>query len=157
MLKSIYKAQLSLHVGKYEVLSLFVDGRSLRPYDCMSISYFMSVVPITHLLLCDCGIGDREAEILARCKDLVVLLKVLDLSYNNVTHKGMESVVTTIKCCINLTHFSIAHNPVGDDGIQLFSLLKLEQLIQLDIRDIKMTEVGTRTFGECFKFNRSLQ
>ena len=157
LLNSIYEAQLSLHIGKYEVLSLFVNGHSLRPYDCMSISYFMSVVPITHLFLRGCSVGDQEAEMLARCKDLIVLLKVLDLSNNNVTHKGMESVVAIIKWCTNLTHFSVAHNPIGDDGIQLFSLLKLEQLTQLDIRDIKMTEVGTHTLGECFKFDRSLQ
>ena len=157
VLNSIYESQLSSYFYKYEVLSLCLLDYHLRPYDCMSISYFMSIVPITHLCLMLCGIGDREVEMLARWKHLKPSLKVVNLYDNNITHKGMESIVTIIKSNTNLTHFTVACNPIGDDGIQLLSLLNLEHLIQLDIRDINMTEVGTCALGDYFKFNKSLQ
>ena len=155
LLNSIYEAQPTLYVGN--IFSLFVDGHSLRPYDCIRISYFMSIIPVTHLVLRGCGIGDQEAKMLARCKEHILSLKVLDLSNNTMTHKGMESVVAIIKSSTKLTNFSISRCPVGDDGVRLFSLLKLERLIQLDIRDIKMTEVGTCALGDYCKFDRSLQ
>ena len=157
VLNSIYEAQLSSDFCKYEVLSLCLCIYSLRPYDCMSISYFMSIVPITHLLLQSCSIGDQEAEMLARWKNLKPSLMVLNLIDNNITHKGMESIVTIIKSNTNLTHFTVSLNPISDDGIQLLSLLNLEHLIQLDIRNINMTEVGTCALDDYFKFNKSLQ
>ena len=157
VLNSIYEAQLSSDFCKCEVLSLCLQICNLRPYDCMSISYFMSIVPITHLLLQHCRIGDREAEMLARWKDLKSSLKVLNLCFNNITHKGMESIVTIIKSSTNLTRFSIANNRIGDDGIQLFSLLNLRNLIEVDISNTAVTEEGTCALGDYFKFDKSLQ
>ena len=156
-LNGICEAQISSDFCQFEVLSLCLPLNSLRPYDCMSISYFMSIVPIAHLLLMECRIGDREAEMLARWKDLKPSLKVLNLSNNNITHKGMESIVTIIKNSPNLIHFSVVENPIDDDGIQLLSLLNLEHLIRLDIRDSNITEVGTCALDDYFKFNKSLQ
>ena len=157
VLNSIYEAQLLSNFCKHEVKSLNLSGRTLRPYDCMSISYFMSIVPITHLFLIVCSIGDHEAEMLARWKDLKPSLKVLDLSMNHITHKGLEGVVTIIKSCHNLTHFSISKNPIGDDGIRLFSLLKSAHLVHLNIGITNMTEVGTYALSEYFNLDKFLQ
>ena len=68
---------------------------------------------------------------LAIYKVLIPSLKLLDLSDNNITHKGMESVVTIIKS--STTHLSVACNPIGDagTGVQVFSLLMFKHLIQL--------------------------
>ena len=129
----------------------------LNPYDCMSISNSMSVVPFMHLFLKWCRIGDREAEILARAENLQTPLKVLCLAHNDITHKGMESVAKIIKSSNNLTHFSVEYNPIGDEGIQLFLLLKFKHLIQLNISEIKMTEVSTSALSEWCKLNDSLQ
>ena len=156
LLNSIYEAQLSLNIFRHEI-SLFIHRRILRPYDCLSISYFISIASIRHLFLQSCSIGDQEAEMLARCKDLISSLKVLDLSYGNVTHKGMQSMIQIIKSSINLTHFSAIYNPIGDDGIQVFSLLKFKRLVQLNISNTKMTEIGAYALGECIKLNNSLQ
>ena len=96
----------------------------------------MSIVPITHLLLQCCSIGDREAEMLARWKDLKSSLKVLNLYGNTITHKGMESIAVKKYCLtctgavniskvlrINKTlkYLNISDNPVGDDGISVIS------------------------------------
>ena len=157
VLNSIYEAQLLSDFCKHEVKSVNLSGWPLRPYDCMSISYFMSIVPITHLRLTHCRIGDREAEMLARWGDLKPSLKVLDVAVNDITHKGMESIVTIIKSSTNLTHFAVGNNSIGDDGIQLFSSLKSEHLIHLDIDNINMTEVGTYALSEYFNLDKSLQ
>ena len=158
VLNSIFEAQVTLGVCLREVFSLFLDDYRVLPYNCMSISYLMSILPFTHLLLKRCHIGDREAELLAGSKYLSSL-KVLDLSYNNVTHQGMKSIITTIKNSTNLRHFSVFHNPMGGDGIQLFSLSKFKCLMQLNIGLVndKFTEVDTSGVGECFKLIDSLQ
>ena len=69
----------------------------------------------------------------------------------------MKNVVTIMKSYTNLTHFSIAKNFIGDTGIQLFALLKIKQLIKLNVTKINMTEVGTHALDEYFKHNSLLQ
>ena len=159
VLNSIYEAQLSQRVcHKYKKNFLTIPAYvGVRPYDCMSISYFMSIASVVHLSPHFCMIRDRGVEMLARCINLIPSLKLLDLSSNNITHKGMESVVTIMKSCTNLTHFSIAENFIGDTGIQLFALLKIKQLIKLNVTKINMTKVGTHALDEYFKHNSLLQ
>ena len=116
----------------------------------------MSIVPIKHLVI-QCGIGDRGVEMLARWQNLKPSLILLDLGNNDISHKGMESIVAIIKCSTNLTHLKVTNNPIGDDGILLFSLLKLEHLIHLNIWKVGMTEVGACALGDWLECNNSLQ
>ena len=157
VLNSIHEAQLSSDVYKHEAYAVFMLQYRFRLYDYRCISHFMSTAPITQLYLLLCDIGDQEVDILAKCKYMVPSLKVLDLNDNNVTHKGIEYLIPIIN---NLTHLSVAHNPVGDKGIQLFSKppLKFSSLIQLDIRCIGMTVAGTYYgLSEYLLHNNSLQ
>ena len=150
-LNSIYEAQVSSDACIHQLVSLFISSHTLSPYNYTSIFYLMSIAPITCLYLRDCNIGDEEVEeLLARCKDFIPSLKVLDLFMNNITHKGIESI---IKSNTDLTHISVACNPIGDDGIHLFLL---KHLIQLNISNISMTAVGTCILDE-FSDNNSLQ
>ena len=150
-LNSIYEAQVSSDACIHQLISLFISSHTLNPYNYTSIFYLMSIAPITCLHLRGCNIGDEEVEeLLARCKDFIPSLKVLDLYRNIITHKGIESM---IKSSTNLTHISAAFNPIGDDGIHLFSL---KHLIQLNISNINMTEVGACVLDE-FSVNNSLQ
>ena len=151
-LNTFYEAQVSSDVCKHQLVSLFISGHSLSPHDYMSIFYVMTFASITCLHLRGCNIGDQEAEeLLARCKDLIPSLRVLDFHRNKITHKGIESVATIMT---NLSHFSISRNPIYDAVIHLFSL---QHLIQLNVSWIGMTEVGTHALGESFKLNSSLQ
>ena len=151
-LNSLYEAQVSSDVCIHQLVSLFISGHSLSPHNYMSIFNIMTFAPITCLHLRGCNIGDQEAEeLLARCKDLIPSLRVLDFHRNNITHKGIESVATIMT---NLSHFSISCNPIDDAVIHLFSL---QHLIQLNVSWIGMTEVGTHALGEFFKLNSSLQ
>jgi len=154
VLNSIYEAQLSSDNCKQKLFSLYISRHRLLPYDCMSIAYFMSIAPVKCLVLHQCEFGDQGAEILARYKHHLSFLKVLDLKDNNITHKGMKSLTTIIKSNTNLTHFSVSHNPIFDDVIQL---LKFKHLIHLNISNIQMTEHGAFALGKNFKLNDSLQ
>ena len=157
VLNSIHEAQLSKDVCKYKAHALFMFNYRFRQYDYMCISYFMSEVSITQLYLPYCNIRDQEVKILTQCKE-IPSLKVLDLSCNHITCKGIECLTPIIT---NLTHLSVAHNPnIGDDGIKLFStsLLKFSSLIQLDIRYIGMTIDGAYYgLSEYLKCNDLLQ
>ena len=157
VLNSIYEAQLSSCVcRKYK--KAFLGAMDVHPYDCMSIVYFMSIAPVVYLSLHFCKIGNREVEMFTKCKVLTSSLQMLNLSDNNITHKGMESVTAIIKSSTSLTHFSIADNPIGDDGVRLvISPLKYIHLIQLNISRIGMTKVGACALSEYLKVNSSLQ
>ena len=156
-LKCIYEAQLPSIVWKQRTLILLIKTPSLLLYNCMSISYFISIAPITHIILRGCGMGDQGAEILARCYHPMPSLQVLDLSSNGITHKGMKSVVAFIKGCTNIARFATIRNPIGDDGIQLFLFLNYKHLVQLNVCYTEMTEIGACALGECCKLNNSLQ
>ena len=154
-LSSFYEAQLTSDVCIHQLVSLFISRHSLSPHNYLSIFYLMSIAPITCLHLRGCNIGDQEVEeLMARCRDLIPSLKVMDLSVNNITHNGIENVVTIMKSTTNLRHFSASRNPIRDAVIYLFSL---QHLVQLNVSLIGMTEVGTRVLGEDFKSNSSLQ
>ena len=156
-LNSIYEAQVSSDVCQQgKLFSVSITGRTLFPYDCVRISYFMSIAPVTHLLLQFCTVTDQEAEMLTRYNCLPSL-KVLDLFGNDITRKGMESVAKIIKNSTNLTDLLFASNPIGDDGIKLLSLSNLKHLVQLNVCQTKMTKVSAYDLGECFKCNNSLQ
>ena len=150
-LNSMYEAQVSSDECKDHLVSLFISMHRLSQYDYVNILYLISVAPITCLHLRGCNIGDQRAEVLlARCRDLVPTLKVLDLCRNNITDMGIKSLVKNT----NLTHFSIACNPIGNAGIQLFSL---KYLIQLNIFDIGMTVVDTIALNKSLKVSNALQ
>ena len=151
-LNSYYEAQISSDAC-INHFSLILSGK-LSQYDYMSIFYLLSVATILCLHLRYCGIGDQQAEmLLTRCQDMVPSLKMLDLCSNSISHKGLEKLITIMKN-INLTHFSAAGNPIGNAGIQLFSL---KDLVQLNISCIGMTDVDTCALSEYFKVNNSLQ
>ena len=157
LLKSMYEAQ-HLNIKKQESYSLYLNRRRLLPYHCMCISYFMSFAPVEKLHLQHCNIGDQGAEMLARYKNFTSSLKVIDLSDNNFTCMGIHYImVNIIQYTINLTYFLIAGNPICDDGINMFVPLHLQHIIQLDIRNIKMTKVGVYALSEYLKLNNSLE
>ena len=157
VLKSIYEAQHS-NITKQESYTLCLNWGRLLPYHCICISYFMSFAPIEHLHLQQCNIGDQEAEMLARYRSFALSLKVVDLSDNSFTCKGIHFImVNIIQYSINLTHFLIAGNPICDDGINMFVLLHLQYIVRLDITNIKMTKVGAYALSKYLKINNSLE
>ena len=79
-----------------------------------------------HIILQSCDNGDQEAGMLARCQHFMLSLKVLVLSLYNP--QGNEKYGSR-----SLIHFAVFHNPIGNGGIQLFSLLQLKHLIQLAV------------------------
>ena len=156
-LNSIHEAQISSDVCQHgELFSVSITGQTLSPYDCVSISYFMSVAPVTHLLLQCCRLTDQRVEMLTRYNCLPSL-KVLNLGGNDITHKGMKSMAKIIKGSTSLTDLVSAGNPIRDDGIKLLLSSNLKHLVKLNVNRTKMTEVSAYDLGEFFKHSSSLQ
>ena len=82
---------------------LTLSSNTLLPYDCLCISYLLSCFPITQLLMWNCSIGDKGAEMLIKhypSKNLTgQLLEVLEVDINNLTIAGLEIVMEIVKTC----------------------------------------------------------
>ena len=82
---------------------LSLSSNTLLPYDCLCISYLLSCFPVTQLLMWNCSIGDKGAEMLTKhypSKNLTgQLLEVLEIDINNFTIAGLETVMAIVKTC----------------------------------------------------------
>ena len=82
---------------------LTCSSNTLLPYDCLCISYLLSCFPVTQLLMWNCSIGDKGAEMLTKhypFKNITdQLLEVLEVDINNLTVAGLRMVMKIIKAC----------------------------------------------------------
>ena len=82
---------------------LTCSSNTLLPYDCLCISYLLSCFPVTQLLMWNCSIGDKGAEMLTKhypSKNITdQLLEVLEVDINNLTIAGLRMVMKIIKTC----------------------------------------------------------
>ena len=80
---------------------LACSSNTLLPYDCLCISYMLSCFPIMQLLMWNCSIGDKGAEMLIKHYPVKNItgqsLEVLDLGINNLTIAGLESAMEIVK------------------------------------------------------------
>ena len=82
---------------------LTCSSNTLLPYDCLCISYLLSCFPVTQLLMWNCSIGDKGAEMLIKyypTKNITgQLLEVLEVDFNNFTIAGLRILMEIIKTC----------------------------------------------------------
>ena len=80
---------------------LTCSSNNLLPYDCLCISYLLSCLPVTHLLMWNCGIGDKGAEMLIKhypTKNITgQLLEVLEIDGNSLTIAGLKIIMQIVK------------------------------------------------------------
>ena len=123
--------------GPPQSASLFTFENSMvpfLPYDILCISYVLSHYPVTKLNLQYSHLDDEQIELLACDYKSNETLKILDLSNNNLTSKGMKHVmkITTseslyylviIIYCIILTgspsfnKLDVSKNSIHDEGM----------------------------------------
>ena len=158
VLNSIHEAQQPAIYDNKQFMLILDSTVRLLPYDCMSISYFMSVASITHLYVPQCYIGDQGAEMLARyTKTSIPLLKVIELTENNLTTVGIQHIANIVECSSNLNHLSVADNHICNEGIALLTSTELPFLKRLEIYDVEMSSTGAFTLANYLKNNISLQ
>ena len=94
-IKCIFESQ-----SKETALNPFVINLSyqtLLPYDCLCIAYLLSHFSVVQLRLWACGIGNKEAKLLA--KPGVInsgIIEILDLHWNDIGSDGIEYIVNTM-------------------------------------------------------------
>ena len=87
---------------------LTCSSNNLLPYDCLCILYLLSCFPVTHLLMWNCGIGDKEAEMLIKHfptkNSTGQLLEVLEIDGNSysLTIAGLKIIMQIVKTGIKL-------------------------------------------------------
>jgi len=156
-LHCIYEAQISAELcGHIPQASLKIQEFSMLPYDCLTASYFMSIVPIMHLSLKSCSIGDQTASMLFRYKGLVPL-KAIDFGTNYISNEGME-LISSLLTENKITHVSFSANFLNDGGIFLVpsTLSYLTYLVELDLSQCFMDSNSPIVLGKFLAFNTSL-
>jgi len=82
-------------------IRLVISDNILLPYDCLCISYVLSCYPISNLIMDECHIGDRGAELLVKRYPLQnttgQLLEVLNLNYNDLTIDGLIHIIMILR------------------------------------------------------------
>ena len=81
--------------------TLDMTGDTPLPYDCLCLSNVLSCYPVSELLMYDCHIGNKGAELLVKHYSYKntssQLLEELDLSYNDLTSEGIEYVMKILR------------------------------------------------------------
>ena len=81
--------------------TLEMSHNTLSPYDCLSLSWLLSCVPVSHLKMRYCHIEDTGAKLLVRHypnnNTTGQLLEKLDLLVNNITIAGLEDVMKIVR------------------------------------------------------------
>ncbi|MFP5275021.1 hypothetical protein [Coleofasciculus sp.] len=96
------------------------------------------------LNLYDNQIGDSGAALIAEAEKLKGVNR-LDVSYNNLSFKGVQALFGSESRLSGPTWLDIAGNPIGDAGIQLIVESRYAQHLRgLSIRRTGMTDVGAR-------------
>ncbi|KAJ3251540.1 NACHT, LRR and PYD domains-containing protein 14 [Boothiomyces macroporosus] len=110
---------------------------------------------IKKLCIYDCGLEDDMAEDLCR----IIRngsLQELDLTINNFTADGIESIVEAIKHS-NVIDFDISHNPIGDCGVERISDLFTMKVKNLNIGDISIQNESFDVFSYCLAHSSHIE
>jgi len=155
-LHCIYEAQVSVELcGHISEASLKVQDFPMLLYDCLTASYFMSIVPVMHLALIDCDIGDKAAFMLFRYKSLIPQ-KAMNFGRNFISNEGMQHIASLTEN--KVTHLSFRANFLNDGGIFLVpsTLSYLTCLIELDLSGSYMDSNSPIVIGRFLAHNTSL-
>jgi len=101
-IKCFYESQIACCSSQPAVpIRLDISQHSLFPYDCLCVSYAMSCYPVSELIMYECYITDKGAELLVKhypSKNTTGrLLEVLDLMDNDLTIDGLGHIMKIVE------------------------------------------------------------
>lgn len=146
----------------YGMRELFIGGCDLSMEGCQAVSDMIaSNTSLRVISLSDNNIGDSEAAVLAKAlsanKD-EFSLEALQLSFNNLTCIGVESLMNSIWGSKTLKEVRLDNNKIGDRGAQLVAVvLTSTDLEILDIGFNNITSVGMKALMKLIAENKSLK
>ncbi len=116
----------SLHQKNHEGLTeLFIGGTNMGHDGCVAVAKMIEETTTLKVLsLANCELNDKESEILAaaitkNCKQLP--LEKLQLSFNNFTCRGIETLMNAIWGLTNLKELQLDNNQMQARGAQVIA------------------------------------
>lgn len=122
-----------------EIEELFLGGTGMGSFGCESVANLLAVSKTLRVIsLANCYIGDKEAEVLAHAisKNVQELpLISLQLSFNSLTCKGIESLMNAIWNLRGLKKLKLDNNRMEARGAQVVSAVigAIKTLTELDV------------------------
>jgi len=127
---------------------LYLGGTGMELTGCQAISRLLEKSSSLRVLsLPNCDIGDEEVQMLALSiksnKDRLPL-ESLQLSFNNITHNGLESIANALWGSTTLRELKVDNNMIGDRGAhQMAAIIPAMKVIEvLDVGFNSITAPG---------------
>ena len=169
LLRCLYEAQdplLCLYVAEQLKYSLNLYDTSLSPLDCLSLSFFFSVVnnycKEIYVSIWNCHIDDLGVNCLTKYLSSNIDhggKMTLDLTDNNINEEG-ASYIAKMLCSSNIVeHLYLSHNPIGDTGASFISnaVRETTSLKTLNLFKCGITSQGAEELSRALAQNSSLE
>lgn len=141
---------------------LFLGGTGMGSTGCESVAKLLEVSKTLRVIsLANCHLGDEEAEVLAGAisKNIQELpLKSLQLSFNSLTSKGIESLMNGIWNLRGLNELKLDNNRMEARGAQVVSAVMgaIKTLTDLDVGFNNIGSSGMRLLMKAVADSKTL-
>ncbi|CAJ1957392.1 unnamed protein product [Cylindrotheca closterium] len=123
---------------------LFLGGTGMGMLGCNSVARLLETTACIRVIsFPNCDIGDDEIGALAssiKANKSALPLQSLQLSFNNMTHKGLESLMNALWGSGSLRELKLDNNNIGDRGAHQLAAV-LPTLKELKILDIGFNSI----------------
>lgn len=102
----------------------------LSKKDLSTLLTVLQEIPVVELNLSNCGLGDKDMEIIGRFLPLCFGLKRIDLSFNKISNRGVSSLLSYSENSLQI--LDLASNSKIDEGIYSFLVEKGLGIINLE-------------------------
>jgi len=132
----------------YGMQELFLGGTGMELTGCQAVSRLLEKSSNLRVLsLPNCDIGDEEISMLAlsmKSNKGRLPIESLQLSFNNITHKGLEAMANALWGSTTLRELKVDNNNIGDRGAhQIAAIIPAMKVIEvLDVGFNSITAPG---------------
>eukprot|EP00978_Attheya_sp_CCMP212_P031454 scaffold119019_cov67-Attheya_sp.AAC.1 len=140
---------------------LYLGGTNMRASGCLSISnMLLTNFSIRVLCMSDCGLEDRDIALFSQSltRNKLVPLETLQLSFNQLTCIGVESLMNAVWGSKTLREIRLDNNRIQDRGAQLAAVVMTS--VDLEVLDLgfnSITTIGTKALMRSLAENSSLK
>jgi Ran GTPase-activating protein (RanGAP) involved in mRNA processing and transport len=125
---------------------LFFGGTGMGTLGCQAVSRLLEKTSCLRVIsLPNCDIGDEEVAMLAssiKANKGRLPVQSIQLSFNNMTHKGLESLTNALWGSTTLRELKLDNNEIGDRGAHQVAAI-LPALKALEVLDVGFNIIKT--------------
>lgn len=144
------------------VEELFLGGTGMGHLGCVAVAKMLETTKSLRVLsLSNCDLNDNDALVLAsaitkNCKELP--LEILQLSFNNLTSKGIEALMNAVWGLTRLKELQLDNNKMEGRGAQVVSAVLggVKTLQKLDVGFNAITGTGMKLLMKAVAENSNL-